>query len=160
MRAFRFPLEPLRVLRRQKERLAQQRYAQSLLACNAAAAQLETASRDLQSARDFLVRELNAGMPAAKIMNLRTWCLALEIKHYERKAAFAESRRISDLAFQEMSAATRDREGLDRFYDKTRRLHAQEALREEQKNFDELAIQLNGAPGLLQSAGASDLTES
>ena len=159
MKAFRFPLEPLRVLRKQKERLAQQRYAQSLLACHAAAAQLEKASQDLQTARDFLVRELNAGLSAAKIMNLRTWCLAQEIKQYERRAAFAESRRIADLAFQEMSAATRDREGLDRFYNKARRLHTEEVLREEQKNFDELAIQLNGG-GLLQSVVANDVTES
>jgi flagellar export protein FliJ len=159
MRSFRFPLEPLRVLRQQKERAAQQRYARSLFACNTAAAQLEKAVKALDAGRDLLTRELNSGVPAAKIMNLRTWCIALEIHQHERKAAFNESRRIADMAFQEMAAARRDREGLDRFYDKARQSHAQEVLREEQKTFDELAVQLNGANGLLQPEFSNNLTE-
>jgi flagellar export protein FliJ len=159
MKSFRFPLEPLRVLRKQKERAAQQRYARSLLACNAAAAQVEKAAKALDAGRESLTQELNQGVSAAKMMNLRTWCMALEIHHHERKAAFKESRRIADLAFQEMAAAMRDREGLDRFYDKTRQTHAREVLREEQKNFDELAVQLNGANDLLQREFSNVLTE-
>jgi len=148
------------VLRKQKERAAQQRYARSLVACTAAAAQLEKAIKDLDAGRDFLMRELTAGVPAAKIVNLRTWCMALEIHQHERKAAFNETRRIADLALQEMAAATRDREGLDRFYDKARQGHAQEVLRDEQKNFDELAVQLNGSTSLLPSIASNHLTES
>jgi flagellar export protein FliJ len=159
MKTFRFPLEPLRVLRKQKERAAQQRYARSLFACNAAAAQLEKAVRELDAGRNTLTRELNSGVPAAKIMNLRTWCMALEIQQHERRAAFTETRRIADMAFQEMAAAMRDREGLDRFYDKARRAYAQEVLREEQKNFDEIAVQLNGAGGLFQPFISNNLTE-
>jgi flagellar export protein FliJ len=159
MKSFRFPLESLRVLRKQKERAAQQRYARSLFACNTAAAQLQKAARELDAGRDLLRQELSSGVPAAKIMNLRTWCLALEIHQHERRAAFNETRRVADLAFQEMSAARRDREGLDRFYDKARRVHAQEVMRDEQKNFDELAVQLSGAESLLQSA-ANNLFES
>ncbi|HTR40581.1 MAG TPA: flagellar export protein FliJ [Pseudomonadales bacterium] len=151
MKSFRFPLEPLRVLRKQKERAAQQRYAQSLMACKTAAAQLDQAIQELDAGRDFLMRELSSGISAAKIVNLRTWCLALEIHQHERKAALNEKKRIADMAFQEMTAATRDREGLDRFYDKARRTYTQEVMREEQRNFDELAVQLNGATGLLQN---------
>jgi flagellar export protein FliJ len=160
MKSFRFPLEPLRVLRKQKERAAQQRYARSLVACKTAAAQLEKAIKDLDAGRDFLMRELAAGVPAAKIVNMRTWCLALEIHQHERKAAFNETRRIADLALQEMAAATRDREGLDRFFDKAQQAHAQEVLRDEQKNFDELAVQLNGSTSLLPSIASNHLTES
>ena len=152
MKSFRFPLESLRILRRQKERAAQQRYARSLFACNAAAAQLEKAARALEAGRELLTRELNQGVSAAKIMSLRTWCMALEIHQHERKAAFNESRRVADLAFQEMAAAARDREGLDRFYDKARQAHSREVLREEQKNLDESAARLNGANVLLQPA--------
>jgi flagellar export protein FliJ len=159
MKSFRFPLESLRTLRKQKERAAQQRYARSLFACKTAAAQLEKAARELEAGRDLLMRELTRGVPAAKIMNLRTWCMALEIHQHERRAAFNETRRIADLAFQEMAAAMRDREGLDRFYNRARRVHTQEVLREEQKNFDELAVQLNGSTGLLQSIVSNTLTE-
>jgi flagellar export protein FliJ len=159
MKAFRFPLESLRTLRKQRERAAQQRYARSLFACKAAATQLEKAVKELDAGRDMLMRELTNGVPAARIVNLRTWCMALEIHQHERRAALNETKRMADLAFQEMTAAMRDREGLDRFYDKARRVHAQEYVREEQKNFDELAVQLNGAGGLLLSVGPQDSTE-
>jgi flagellar export protein FliJ len=144
MKTFRFPLEPLRVLRRQKERAAQQRYARLLLACNAAAAQLEKATDELTRGREALTRELNEGVTAARIMNLRTWCMALEIHQHERKAAFAEARRVSQIAFQEMNAARREREGLDRFYEKAHRAYSRELFLEEQKHFDELAVQMAG----------------
>jgi flagellar export protein FliJ len=157
MKSFRFPLEPLRVLRRQKERVAQQRYARLLSACNTAAAQLEKATGELTRGREVLTRELNEGVTAARIMNLRTWCMALEIHQHERKAAFTEARRISQLALNEMNAARRDREGLDRFYEKARRAHVREILNEEQKNFDELAVQMAGV-GLLQSSMTDTLS--
>lgn len=159
MKAFHFPLEPLRVLRKQRERVAQQRYARSLQACHIAAAQLEEAARALNDGQKLLIKELSAGVSAARIMHLRTWCMALEIKQHERKAAFNETRRAADLAFQEMAAAMRDREGLDRFYEKARRLHTRGASREEQKDFDEMAIQLNGATAYLQPATANTLSE-
>jgi len=146
MKTFHFPLEPLRVLRRQKERAALQRYARSLSVCDSAAAQLEKATTELASARELLARELNTGVSAAKMMNLRTWSMALEIHQHERKAALAEARRISQLAFQEMNAARRDREGLDRFYDKARRVHAQQMFRAEQKGLDELAMLAGSGP--------------
>src|SRR5580693_8412463 len=158
MKTFRFPLEPLRVLRRQRERAAQQRYARLLTACNAAAAQLEKATGELTRGREMLTQELNAGVTAARMMNLRTWCLALEIHQHERRAAFSEARRVSQLALNEMNAARREREGLDRFYDKARRVHAREILREEQKNFDELAVQMAGA-SLLQSSVSDNLSQ-
>jgi flagellar export protein FliJ len=146
MKTFHFPLEPLRVLRKQKERVAQQRYARSLSACNAAAVQLEKSTTELASGRELLTRELNSGVSAGKMMNLRTWCMALEIHQHERRAAFAEARRVSQMAFQEMNAASRDREGLDRFHDKARRVHEQEMFRAEQKSLDELAMLAGGGP--------------
>lgn len=158
MKTFRFPLEPLRVLRRQKERVAQQRYARLLLACNTAAAQLEKASGELARGREMLTRELNEGVTAARIVNLRTWCLALEIHQHERRAAFTEAQRVSQLALHEMNAARREREGLDRFYEKARRAHARETLREEQKSFDELAVQMAGA-SLLKSTRTENLSK-
>jgi len=158
MKTFRFPLEPLRVLRRQRERLAQQRYARLLSACNTAAAQLEKATGELSRGRELLARELTDGVTAGRIVNLRTWCMALEIHQHERKAAFAEARRVSQLALHEMNAARREREGLDRFYDKARRAHSRDMLREEQKNFDELAVQMAGA-SLLQSGIAGNLSK-
>jgi flagellar export protein FliJ len=153
MTRFKFPLESLRVLRKQKERAAQQRYARALTVCNKAENQLQSAFVELKAGWNSFSRELAAGVAVVRLTHLRTWCTVLEIRWHERKAALAEARRIAGLAFQEMISATRDREGLDRFHDKARRTHEQEILREEQKNFDEMAVQSSVAPGLLQFAG-------
>ncbi len=153
MKRFKFPLESLRVLRNQKERAAQQRYAKTLAVCTKVEVQVQSAAAELETGWSSLASELNASVAAIRLVHLRTWCTVLEIRWHERKAALAEARRVADLAFQEMVAAMRDREGLDRFHDKARLAYDLEVQREEQKNFDEMAVQSNESRGLLQFAG-------
>jgi flagellar export protein FliJ len=153
MKPFRFPLESLRVLRTQKENLAQQHYANALAACGRAETQLQSATTELTAFWDSFSRELANGIAAGKIKETRAWCSVLELRRNERKAALDETRRASAKAFQEMLAAVREREALDRFHDKSRRAHDREVQREEQKNFDEMAVQSHGANQLLQFAG-------
>jgi flagellar export protein FliJ len=153
MKPFRFSLESLRTLRKQKERVAQQHYARALAAGDAAAAQLADANRELAAAWEMLVTELGDGAAAAHILGRRAWCTALETRRNERQAALEAARRAAETAFRELLVAARDREALDRFCEKSRRAHARGAQREEQKNFDELAVQMRGADGLLQLVG-------
>ena len=153
MTRFKFPLESLRGLRKQKERAAQQRYARALTVCKKLEIQLQEALAELETGWKSLGGELSATVAAGRLVHLRTWCTVLEIRWHERKAALAEARRVADLAFQEMTAAMRDREGLDRFHDKARLAHDQEVQREEQKNFDEIAVQSGESRSLLQFAG-------
>ncbi len=153
MKPFRFSLESLLVLRRQKERASQQRYARSLIACEAARGHLQRATTELAAGWNSLGHELAQGIAASRLASLRTWCKVLETRWNERKDAVDEARHAADLAFQEMTSAMRGREALDRFYDKSRRAHDRAAQQEEQKTFDELATQLNGVAGPLQFAG-------
>ena len=154
MNRFKFPLESLRVLRKQKERTAQQRYGRALAACRKAEIQMQESFAELEEGWHLLRNELaGGGVGAGRLVHLRTWCMVLEIRWHERKAALMEARRVADLVLQEMTAATRDREGLDRYYDKARRVHEVAAQREEQKIFDEMAVQSSAVPGLLQFAG-------
>jgi flagellar export protein FliJ len=141
MKAFNFPLESLRTLRKQREHLAQQCYAHALTARDQARRLQELAEEELRSGRVVLMTELKAGAPAARIVSLRTWCSVLEIRRNERAAAVEEARRHVNEAFQQMTAAVRDRESLDRFYEKSERLWQRAAAAEEQKIFDELAVQ-------------------
>ena len=150
MKPFRFSLESLLVLRRQKERAAQQRYAKALNACEEARLQLQRATTEQAAGWNLLGHELGRGITAGRLAGLRTWCKVLEIRWNERKTVVDETRRTADLAFQEMISAARDREALVRFYDKSRRAHSRAVQCEEQKTFDELAVQLNGASGPLQ----------
>ena len=157
MKRFQFPLEPLRVLREQNERAAQQRHARALAACDAAEAQLQNAIKKLTEGLNSLTQELSAGASAGQIMSLRTWCLVLEIQKHERAAALMDARSIAENTFRAMLAAMRDREGLDIFRDKSRRAHELEFRREEQKNFDEMAVQSSRTDGLLEFAGHENL---
>jgi flagellar export protein FliJ len=154
MKLFKFPLESLRTLRKQKERVAQQHYARALAACDAAGEQLHAADRELAAAWEQLVIEMSEGTAAAQILGRHNWCLTLETRRNELQAALDEARRAAETALQEMFAAARDREALDRFCNRSRRAHARAAQREEQKNFDEMAVQMNGTNGLLQLAGS------
>jgi len=149
MKPFRFPLESLRVLRKQKENIAQQHYANALATCGRAELQLQEAVAGLIAGWNSLNLELAHGIVAGKVNETRGWCKALEIHCNERKTARDETRRAAEKVFQEMLAAVRDREALDRFHDKSRRAHDRESQREEQKNFDEMAVQSSGANSLL-----------
>ncbi len=150
MKPFHFSLESLRVLRQQKERAAQQRYAGALTACDEAERQLQRATTELALGWNLLGRELEQGIVAGRLACFQSWCKALETRWNERKAVVDEARRAAEAAFHEMTSAARDREALDRFYDKTRRAHDHQVQREEQKIFDELAVQMNGTSGPLQ----------
>ena len=146
MKRFTFPLESVRVLRQQKERAAQQRYAKALAVCTKAETQLQNAAAELETGWSSLASELKTSVAASRLVHLRTWCTVLEIRWHERKAVLAEARRVAELAFQEMVAAMRAVSYTHLAYDL-------EVQREEQKNFDEMAVQSSESRGLLQFAG-------
>jgi flagellar export protein FliJ len=146
MRAFNFPLESLRTLRKQRERSAQQRYARALVVCDSATRRLQLAEEELNGGHAQLVGELETGSTAGRLVNLRTWCAILEKRRNECLAALAEARRDANDAFRLMTAAAREREALDRFHDKSQQLWQRAFHADEQKMFDELAVQRQAAP--------------
>jgi flagellar export protein FliJ len=151
MKAFNFPLESLRTLRKQREQAAQQRYARMLVLCDGAARVLQLAEEELTAGHTMLVGELETGATAGRIINLRTWCSVLEIRRNECLAALAEAKRNANDAFRLLTAAAREREALDRFHDKSQRLWQRAFHADEQKMFDELAVQRQPAPMLEKS---------
>jgi flagellar export protein FliJ len=152
MKPFRFSLQSLRVLREQKEQLAQQRFADALHACEEAAFQLHLASEELAAGWTSLCQDLSTGVPATKLMRTRAWCSVLEQRQKERAVTLQTARRAMDTAWREMMNAARDREVLDSYHDKCRRAYDREAQREEQKRLDELGVRRSVAssrmPGL------------
>ena len=77
MKAFNFPLESLRTLRKQREQAAQQRYARALVVCDGAARVLQLAEEELKAGHAMLIGELETGVTAGRIINLKTWCSVL-----------------------------------------------------------------------------------
>jgi flagellar export protein FliJ len=150
MKSFHFSLSALSVLREQQEQAAQKKYSESLQFCEAAAARVENASRELMNSWHDLTGKLSSGVSAVDFLRARAWCNVLELRLKERTAALEQARLKVDAVWQEMLVATRDRESLDRFHDKKRRAYNLQLQRAEQKELDELAIQLAATPGPLQ----------
>ena len=145
MKAFHFPLESLRTLRKQRENAAQQSYARALAVCDGATRVLELAEDELAASHALLAKELTGGSMAERIVSLRTWCTVLEIRRNECAATLAEARRNAGEAFRVMTVAVREREALDRFHEKSQRQWQRAFYAEEQKMFDELAVQRQSA---------------
>jgi flagellar export protein FliJ len=148
MKSFNFPLESLRTLRKQREHAAQQQYSRALILCDGATRTLQLAEEELKAARVMLVDELKNGITASRIVNLRTWCSVLETRRDECTVALTKAQRSAEEAFRQMTAAVREREALDRFHDKSKRQWQHAVQVEEQKMFDELAVQRQPQVGL------------
>jgi flagellar export protein FliJ len=150
MKRFHFSLSALSVLREQQEQAAQKKYAESLQICEEAATRVEKAGRELMNCWHDLTGKLSSGVSAVEFLRARAWCNVLELRLKERTAALEQARLKVDAVWQEMLGATRDRESLDRFHDKKRRAYNTQLQRAEQKELDELAIQLAATPGPFQ----------
>ena len=150
MKSFQFSLAALAVLREQQEQTAQKKYVEALHFCEAAAGRVDTASHELMNCWRDLTGKLSAGVSAVEFLRARAWCNVLELRLKERTAALEQARLKVDAVWQEMLGATRDRESLDRFHDKKRRAYNTQLQRAEQKELDELAIQLAATPGPFQ----------
>jgi len=149
MKRFHFSLSALSVLREQQEQAAQKKYAEALRFCEEAAQRVQTASNELTSSWHELTTKLSAGVSAVEFLRSRAWCNVLELRLKERTVALEQARLNVDAVWQDMLVATRDRESLDRFHKKRRQAYDREVQRVEQKELDELAIQLASTPGPL-----------
>lgn len=140
MKRFQFSLQPIRVLREQKEHEAQQHYVLALRACEEAAARVQAAGQELAACWTTLGLELANGSEATEVLRTRAWCNVLELRLKERTGALEKARLDVDNVWREMLLATRDRETLDRFHHRARRAYDRDVQRAEQKEMDELAL--------------------
>jgi len=147
MKSFQFSLAALTVLREQQEQTAQKKYVDALQFCEQAATRVEAASQELMTCWRDLTGKLSSGVSAVEFLRVRAWCNVLELRLKERTTALEQARLKVDAVWQEMLIATRDRESLDRFEAKKRRAYNTQVQRAEQKELDELAIQLATTPG-------------
>ena len=139
MKAFRFPLEALRTLRRRQEHVAIDRYAQASLARGQAMEKLAAVQAELNAAWHDLRARLAAGCPAATAAQAHEFHRSLEKLREERAAALGLAERRLNAAMQAMLAARQQREVVDKCFDKQKSLHERAQLREEQKLVDDLA---------------------
>jgi flagellar export protein FliJ len=140
MKAFRFPLQPLRVLRERKEQAAQKKYVEALRAVEVAAGELHLASEELAAGWALLCKEMHNGATAVNLVRTRSWCNVLESRQKECAQQLQVAQHALDATMRELMLAKRDREALENYHDKCRRAYDRAAQREEQKRLDELAL--------------------
>ena len=140
MKSFCFSLQSLRVLREQKEQVAQKRYAEALHTGEQAAARLDAGSRELAEARSSLCQEVLAGRTISQLQRIRVWCRHLEQDCEQRAAALKSAEEAVGKAWRDMLAATRDRKTIDSLHRQRRREYDYTMQREEQKHLDEMGL--------------------
>ena len=146
MKSFRFPLQPIRVLREQKEHDAQLRYARAQRACEEAAERVQRTRDELESCWAALRDHTKGEVSVITLLRMRAWGNMLEQRLKEHQALLEAARAALQGVWNDLLLATRDRETLDRFHDRCRRAYDLQTRRAEQKELDELA--LRGRSGL------------
>jgi len=140
MRPFRFSLQPIRVLREQKEQKAQKAFGDAMRLYDDAAFQLKTASDELLAGWNALCHEMSSGTNASQLTKTRAWCNVLELRQKERAEAVQHAKRAMESAMQQMLLASRDREAIDKYHDKRREAYQRDVQRHEQKELDEVGL--------------------
>lgn len=142
MKPFRFSLHSVRVWRERKEQWAQQRYAEAIRAHDLAGGRWQHAREELAQQWRNLAHTIARGADAAELRRAHAWGAALEARQQERAAELQAARCARDRALQELSAAARDRQALERLHDKHRLAHHRAAQRAEQKVLDEMGLRV------------------
>ncbi|HUA68878.1 MAG TPA: flagellar FliJ family protein [Candidatus Saccharimonadales bacterium] len=159
MKSFRFSLQSLRVLREQKEQVAQKRYVEALRASETAAGRLYAGSRELADARSVLCREVLAGNFIGRLQQLRSWCRYLELRCEQLAAALQAAEQTVAKTWREMMLATRERKALDSLH-RQRRLDYDHAVqRDEQHHLDEVGLRFNESSPSLREVAAMPMEQ-
>jgi flagellar export protein FliJ len=116
-------------------------YAQALLTRQSAFTRLETVQHDLEDAWSRLRHTLDSGCSASAATRLRQESQFLEEERKLREEALTQAERSVSQALQQMLAARKQREAVEKFRGKQRDAHERDLQRVTQKFLDELATQ-------------------
>ena len=141
MKPFKFTLEAVATTRRRAEQTALEHYAQALLAKQSALSQLEAVQHDLDDAWLRLRDLLESGCSASAATRLRQESQYLEEDRKLREQTVAQAELAVGQALQQMLAARKQREAVEKFRGKQRLAHDHDSQRETQKFLDEMATQ-------------------
>ncbi|MCS7091244.1 MAG: flagellar FliJ family protein [Verrucomicrobiota bacterium] len=141
MKAFRFSLQALWVLRGQEEELARHRFAESFRAVQAAAARVEEARQQMWTAADRFRASTEQGTQAGTLQQDLSWFRQLQEVFRRRIQSWQTACQASEKAWQELLQVRRNRETLDRYRTRQRQAWLLALQRSEQKELDELAQQ-------------------
>ena len=145
MKRFHFTLEAVRTLRLRQEHNAQEAYAQTLAARLQALNRLEKAQEELNASSQELREQLAKGCRASEAAQAYDYQRSLVQRRDECSNVLNQAERRVNAALQVMLNARRQRELVDKFYDKQHLRHQRDQSRAEQKVMDDFAVRRNGS---------------
>ena len=150
MKAFRFTLDSVKVLRERQERDSLEVYALKLKRRQEAAEQVEKIHQELASTWMKMRSELMEGASCGEINRLRDFCRVLEERRKEAAAGLQLAEQEVNRTFQVFLKARAEREVVDKFFDSQKAAWDRTLSKEEQKLLDEMATRRSPAGELLK----------
>ncbi|MBI5799099.1 MAG: flagellar FliJ family protein [Verrucomicrobia bacterium] len=142
MKAFKFTLEAVRTLRARQEKIALEQYGKSVQTRDQAIAFLWKTREELEKIFEQR-RQQAGGAVAGSLAQLEKWSKEVAAREKECLQNVQLANMRVETTWQELIAARKDREIVEKYLDRQRESYERSLDREEQKALDELA----GRPG-------------
>ncbi len=139
MKAFRFTLEAVQILRHRQEQQAMDIYVHALLARQQVLDRLESGREQIRRNQQEITGLLAAGCAASRLAQVHQYERALEKQQMDQVLALALAERRVQATFQSVLAARQRRKMVENFRAKQHARHQRAEWREEQKLLDDLA---------------------
>lgn len=139
MKHFRFTLEAVSIVRQRQEQKAVELYAHTLANQQKAREALEKAEREMERAQAELRGQLTRGCQAQQAAQAAAYQQSLSQHGHDCAAAFETAERRVNAAFKAFLHARRQREMVDKCFDKQLARHRRDLARGEQRFLDDLA---------------------
>jgi flagellar FliJ protein len=140
MKAFRFSLQAVHVLREQQERKAMDEYARDLQAANAANERLRAVQLELENVWQQLQSLSTQGATAREILQLHSYSSTVKERKKQCEALLNAARNKAGESCRKYLEARQKRETVDRFREQQKERYDRNLALEEQARMDELAL--------------------
>lgn len=140
MKRFRSKVAALLDLRRRREDQALQDHAKVLHSRQMAQDRVNALSGALNALRLEIRQAMTTGCSASVLSQFHGYGLQLEKDVQEARTGLQRAEKAVAESLQKVLDARRQRESVEKFQARERELHEREALREDQKRLDEIAL--------------------
>jgi len=155
MQSFRFTLQAVRTLRLRQEQATLAHYLRAVQTHERDRDELRRTQCELEAAWVRLRQGLPAGLSARQLSQLHAYSWTVEERRRAGEAAEQLSLQLMSQASQRLRLARRQREVVDKYYEKQKRTHHRRLQLAEQKLMDDLAYPDPALAGLVDSASAT-----
>jgi len=155
MQSFRFTLQAVRTLRLRQEQAALAHYLRAVQTHERDRNELRRTQLEQEAAWMRLRQGLPAGLSARQLSQLHAYSWTVEERRRAGEAAEQLSLALMTQAAQSLRLARRQREVVDKYYEKQKRTHDRRLQVAEQKLMDDLAYPDPALAGLVDSGSAT-----